>query len=51
MFSYAVQFLDDCGHVLKTLYLSARNERHAQREALRGEVPEGYSDIEATRLT
>lgn len=50
MFSYAVQFLDDCGHVLSTVFLSAFNERHAQREALRGVVPEDYSDIEATRL-
>lgn len=50
MWSYSVQFLDDLGHVLKTVFLSAFNERHAQREALRGAVPEDYSGIEVTRL-
>lgn len=52
MWSYCVQFLDDCGNVLKTRYLPASGSHHALREALRGEgVPEDYADIEVTRLS
>lgn len=50
MWSYCVQFLDDVGTVIHTVYLSAFNERHAQLEALRGVLPSDYVDIQATRL-
>lgn len=51
MWSYCVEFVDELGHPLKTVYVSASNPHHAKREALRGiVVPDDCADIEVTRL-